>query len=247
MVQIAGLAAVVLPKNIGLAVAVEVGSVFDMPRRSGVRPDRPHSGQVHAVHGPDRSLAAVVLPKNVGLAVAVEVGSVFDMPRRSEVRPDRARSSQVHAVHGPDRSLAARRRCAIIVGDGADALTVADGGAVGRIRQNDVEGLVRLHLGVAIDRDRDRLRVLVGPEMQRVGGRDIVAVGDSGGPVGGGVVHVKCCRAAAAGDREGCHLRPAVALADRDVVDRDRARNRCRRRRAPTAVSVTSSNRHASG
>ena len=65
--------------------------------------------------------------------------------------------------------------------------------------------------------------------MQRVGGRDIVAVGDSGGPVGGGEVHVECRRAAAAGDREGRHLRPAVALADRDVVDRDRARESLRR------------------
>ena len=117
---------------------------------------------------------------------------------------------------------------AIIVGDGAETLAVADGGAVGRIRQTDVEGLVRLHLGVAVDRDRDRLRVLVGPEMQRVGGRDIVAVGDSGGPVGGGVVHIKCCRAAAACDREGRRLRTAVALADRDVIDRNRARERRR-------------------
>src|SRR5207342_501677 len=94
------------------------------------------------------------------------------------------------------------RHCAIIVGDGADTSTVADGGAVGRTRQIDVEGLVPLDLGVAVDRDRERLRVLVGSEMQRVGSCDVVAVGDSGGPVGGGVVHVECCRAAAAGDRE---------------------------------------------
>ena len=93
--------------------------------------------------------------------------------------------------------------------------------------RSDVEGLVRLDFGVAVDRDRDRLRVLVGSEMQRADGRDIVAVGDSGGAVGGGEVHVECRRAAAACDREGRHLRAAVALADRDVVDRDRARNRC--------------------
>src|SRR5262245_8897482 len=68
------------------------------------------------------------------------------------------------------------RRCGIIVCDGADALTVADGGAVGRIRQSNVEGLVRLDLGVAVDRDGERLRVLVRSEMQRVGGCDIITV-----------------------------------------------------------------------
>src|SRR5262245_62185636 len=83
-------------------------------------------------------------------------------------------------------------RRAIIVGDGADALTVADGGAVGRTRQTDLEGLVPLDLGIAIDRDRDRLRVLVGLEMQHVRGCDKVAVGRGGGSVGGGVVHVGC-------------------------------------------------------
>ena len=44
-----------------------------------------------------------------------------------------------------------RRRSNIIISDGADTLTVADGGAVGRIRQIDVEGLVWLDLGVAVD------------------------------------------------------------------------------------------------
>jgi hypothetical protein len=58
--------------------------------------------------------------------------------------------------------------------------------------------------------------------MQRVGGRNIVAISNSGSPVGRREVHIKCRRTAASCDREGRHLCAAVALADRHVIDRDR-------------------------
>src|SRR5215831_12624741 len=65
-------AIVVLPKNVGLAVAVEVGGVFDMPRRSGIG-QRGTAGPSRSVHRPDRWGAIVVLPKKIGLAVGVEI------------------------------------------------------------------------------------------------------------------------------------------------------------------------------
>jgi hypothetical protein len=43
------------------------------------------SGDLGAVHGPERRQAAVVLPENIGLAVAVEIGRGRDMPRRSDI------------------------------------------------------------------------------------------------------------------------------------------------------------------
>src|SRR5215207_1562233 len=81
--------------------------------------------------------------------------------------------------------------------------------------------------------------------MQRAGGRHIVAVGNGSAPVGGGEVHVECGRAAAACGREGRHLRAAVALADRDVVDRDRARNWRRSFHRPGGLDKSARNEYA--
>src|SRR5688572_18420096 len=63
-------AVVVLPENVRLVVAVEIGSRSDMPRGPNIRQDRltSHRG---AVHGPDCRQAAVILQKD-GLAIAVE-------------------------------------------------------------------------------------------------------------------------------------------------------------------------------
>ena len=76
-----------LPKNVGLAVAVEIGRRRHMPRgpRIGKVGDTSDRG---AVHGPDRRQAAVVLPKNIGLAVAVEIGRSSDMPRGPNIGQD---------------------------------------------------------------------------------------------------------------------------------------------------------------
>ena len=54
----------------------------------------------------------------------------------------------------------------------------------------------------------------VGAELQRVGARDVVAVGGGGGAVGRGIVDVERRRAAGAGDREGRDLGAGVALDD---------------------------------
>src|SRR5258708_23909866 len=80
-------AIVVLPKNIGLAVAVEIGRCLDMPRGPNIGQGRITDGR-SAVHGPDRRQAIVVLPKNIGLAVAVEVVGRYecgDGERRSRL------------------------------------------------------------------------------------------------------------------------------------------------------------------
>ena len=75
--QIAGAAVVVLPEDVGLAVAVEVAGAV---RHASSAPDwtadhwRPAT-RVSAVHQPDRRRAVVVLPQDVGLAVAVEVAA----------------------------------------------------------------------------------------------------------------------------------------------------------------------------
>ena len=83
-------AAVVLPKNVGLAVAVEIGRRSDMPRGPNIGKDGAASDR-GAVHGPDRRQAAVVLPKNVGLAVAVEIGRCSDMPAGPNIGQGRHR------------------------------------------------------------------------------------------------------------------------------------------------------------
>ena len=53
----------------------------EVPICARVRPDRPRSGQVHAVHGPDRSLAVVALLQEIAAAVAVEIGLLTAWPR----------------------------------------------------------------------------------------------------------------------------------------------------------------------
>ena len=51
----------------------------------GLEPGPLPTGDVGAVHGPDRRRPVVVLPQDVGLAVAVEIASVLDMPGRPRI------------------------------------------------------------------------------------------------------------------------------------------------------------------
>src|SRR5204862_229252 len=68
-----GLAGIVLPQNVRLAITVEVTRTFDMPTRAGIAADRSAAKLICAVHQPDRGLAGIVLPQDVGLGVTVEV------------------------------------------------------------------------------------------------------------------------------------------------------------------------------
>ena len=102
---------------------------------------------------------------------------------------------------------------------------VADGRAVGRTREEHVEGFVALYLGVALERDRHHLAHLVDAELQLAGVGNVVAIGRRGGTVAGCEVDVECRRSAAARDREGRNLGAGIAFADGDVVDGDRARH----------------------
>ena len=65
-------------------------------------------------------------------------------------------------------------------------------------------------LVVAVDGDRNRLRIDVGAEAQRTGVRDVVAVGDRSIPVGRGEVEVECRRATGTRHRERRNLRKAA-------------------------------------
>ena len=79
-------AVVVLPQDVGLAVAVEVAGALDVPARPRIeRADGTDADRVGAVHQPDRGRAVVVLPQDVGLAVAVEVAGALD---RASSAPD---------------------------------------------------------------------------------------------------------------------------------------------------------------
>ena len=72
-----GRAIIVLPENVGVAIAVEVADAHGVPARSRVR-QSPGSNDAGAVHQPDHRCAVTVLPENVGLAVAVEVAGPRD-------------------------------------------------------------------------------------------------------------------------------------------------------------------------
>src|SRR5215475_13978844 len=71
----------VLPKNVRLAVPVEVARTSDAPRWI-YRCETDKGLQRGAIHEPDHALASrVVLPKNVRLAVPVKVARTSDAPR----------------------------------------------------------------------------------------------------------------------------------------------------------------------
>jgi uncharacterized protein (DUF2062 family) len=69
------------PKDVAVAIAVEVIGAFDVPvvgnrsvRRTAL------SFDLQAIHLPQIDLPAVVAPKKVALAVAVEVAAALDVP-----------------------------------------------------------------------------------------------------------------------------------------------------------------------
>src|SRR5262249_62027822 len=107
--------------------------------------------------------------------------------------------------------------------DYAYVLVVPDGVPVCRSGKPFLDFLTRLSSDLAVDRNRDYLTILVRAEVQRVCRRDIVAIGDSCGPVLRGKLDVECRRATATGYGELRDLRPAVAIDDCCVAVRYRA------------------------
>jgi len=91
-----------------------------------------------------------------------------------------------------DRHIVDRHRASdcprVIVDDRALALTVGDGGAIGGARKIDEERLVWLEYGVAVDDDRNELRVNPGAEGERAASGNIVAARPRGGIRRGGIV-----------------------------------------------------------
>src|SRR2546423_1697053 len=65
----------ILPLDVGLAIAVEVGGGVDLPGRARVESDIAARQNALAVHQPNCRRAIGVLPENVGPAVAIEVAS----------------------------------------------------------------------------------------------------------------------------------------------------------------------------
>src|SRR5207244_847200 len=84
----AGRPVIVLPQDVGLAVAVEIARAFDVPGGAGIGADIDGRGGRGPVHQPDAGLTVVVLPKDVGLAVAVEIAGALDMPRSTRIGAD---------------------------------------------------------------------------------------------------------------------------------------------------------------
>src|SRR5438874_2074577 len=66
-------AIIVLPKNVGLAVAVEVPRALHVPSRARIGTKHSSAQQRSSIHEPDRNTAIIVLPQDVCLAVAVEI------------------------------------------------------------------------------------------------------------------------------------------------------------------------------
>src|SRR5882672_3070354 len=75
-----GLAIVVLPENVGLAVAVEIAGAFDVPCRTRIAAHHSSGRLRGSIDEPGPCPAVIVLPQDVGLAVAVEIGGAFRMP-----------------------------------------------------------------------------------------------------------------------------------------------------------------------
>ena len=74
-------AVVVLPEDVGVAVAIEVAGAGDMPV-AGHRASDVCAGGLAIVLDPDR--AVVALPKNVGMTIAIEVAGAGNMPTASQ-------------------------------------------------------------------------------------------------------------------------------------------------------------------
>src|SRR5882672_6837322 len=73
------LTTVVPPKDIGVAVAIEIRRGLHMPCRPEVGADIGTAQGACSIHQPDRSLTIVVLQQDVGLAVAVEIPGALDV------------------------------------------------------------------------------------------------------------------------------------------------------------------------
>src|SRR5689334_21687878 len=73
------LAIVVLPQDVGFAVAVEIPGPDDVPARPGIAEAGAGDGG-RPVGLPHRRLAAVVLPEKIGPAVAIDVARRLGMP-----------------------------------------------------------------------------------------------------------------------------------------------------------------------
>src|SRR5207249_3497401 len=115
----------------------------------------------------------------------------------------------------------------VVVLDSAGARSGPDDG-VGRSRQVDGEGLVRLRGRVSAGVDGHRPRGRAGGKAQGARGGDVVHAGRArragrGRPSGGGVVNGDGGgRGRRQGDGEGVHGGAGVALGVADVVDRQR-------------------------
>src|SRR5262249_10828720 len=103
-------AALALPDDIRVAIAVEIADALDLPVGAGIEPpDAAFERRLRRrAHQPQRGLPVVVLPDHVGDAVAVEVASALDVPARERAgreRPDGVEHLRagVGAIHQPDR------------------------------------------------------------------------------------------------------------------------------------------------
>src|SRR3989442_1374005 len=99
------------------------------------------------------------------------------------------------------------QRLGVVVEDGPLTLAVRDR-RVGRTRQVDKEGLIRLEDGVTADRDRDRLSQVAWGEGQVAAGLDVVRAAAAGQALGGS--------AGGGGEGDGYVLSRRVRQSDRE-------------------------------
>src|SRR4029453_10309012 len=119
-----------------------------------------------------------------------------------------------------DRDVADAPR-GVVVGDGANALALDDGAAVGRAQQVDEKRLIGFDGRVTVDGHRNGLAKIAGGEAHRACWlRDIGAAGPCRA-VGRGIADVEGCGSAGSSYCEGGDLGSSVALGNGDVVDRD--------------------------
>src|SRR5207253_8660595 len=118
------------------------------------------------------------------------------------------------------RDRAGLRGREVVVLDRADPLRALDRRVLGA-REPDLELLVGLDPGVALDRDRDRLRRLAGGEAKLAACRQIVALGP-GRAIRAREVNARAlARVARARHREAVVGRAGVSLLVAHVVDRE--------------------------
>ena len=99
-------AIVVLPQNVGLAVAVEVASIRRHASGARVCADHSRLAQLVAIHIPDRHRAIGVLQQDVTLAVLVEIARAVDVPAGAGVG-DLGRTWLIWPfIHLPDGDIA---------------------------------------------------------------------------------------------------------------------------------------------